>query len=469
MKDYSTILGQLSDEIWEYAEIKFEEKHSMEAHTQLLESEGFSVIRGLADMPTAYSAIWGTGKPVIGILAEYDALNGLSQIANAIEPCPRPETENGHGCGHNLLGTASLGAALMLRDMLEESQTTATIVLVGCPAEEGGSGKTFLARAGEFDKLDFALTWHPAGGNAVVTGSFLANCQVRFRFSGISAHAASAPHLGRSALDAVELMDIGVNYLREHIESTDRIHYAILDTGGVSPNVVQNHAEVLYLIRSVNNAKVKKLFERVQEVARGAAQMTETKVEVIFEKACSETISNPILEQLLYESMLAEPYPSFTAEELEYAKKIRATYSDDTLESDLCVSGCPESDKRNYLQQMKQAALMDTVKEYRHQGITVLGSSDVGDCSQVVPTAQFTGACFTPGTPGHSWQMVTQGKSSYAIKVMLWGARVLARAALQAVFHPEIVESAKQAFTETTGGRKYVCPIPAEIKPKITQ
>ena len=164
--------------------------------------------------------------------------------------------------------------------------------------------------------------------------------------------------------------------------------------------------------------------------------------------------------------MLAEPYPSFTAEELEYAKKIRATYSDDTLESDLCVSGCPESDKRNYLQQMKQAALMDTVKEYRHQGITVLGSSDVGDCSQVVPTAQFTGACFTPGTPGHSWQMVTQGKSSYAIKVMLWGARVLARAALQAVFHPEIVESAKQAFTETTGGRKYVCPIPAEIKPK---
>lgn len=467
MKDYEGLLTELNAKIWDYAELKFHETRSMTAHTKVLEEAGFTVVRGVAGIPTAFTAAWGEGKPVIGILAEYDALNGLSQVANVSEKKLRPETENGHGCGHCLLGTASVGGAMMLKDMLEDTCTPGTVVLVGCPAEEGGSGKTFLTRAGVFDGLDIALTWHPGGGNSVFSGSFMANCQVRFRFRGVSAHAACAPQLGRSALDAMELMDVGVNYLREHMEATDRIHYAILNTGGSLPNVVQNFAEVRYLIRSTSNEKVKKLYERVCRVAKGAAEMTETEVEIVFEKACSDSISNAVLEKLLYESMQEEPYPSFSDEELTFAREIRATYTDETMDSDLCVLGCPEFDRRKYLQIMKEAVLVDSIKEYHHLETTIPGSSDVGDCSQIVPTAQFVGACFTPGTPGHSWQMVTQGKTSYASKVMVWSAKVLARAGYQAILHPEMIAAARQELREVTGGREYRCPIPDEIMPPI--
>ena len=248
MQNYEELFEKLNAKIWDYAELKFEEYQSSEALIDMMKTHGFSVERGLAGMDTAFRATAGKGRPVIGLLAEYDALSGLSQKAGQLEPIPRKETENGHGCGHCLLGTAAAGAALMAKDYLIQTGREGTVVLIGCPAEEGGSGKAYLARAGVFDDLDAALTWHPAGGNAVLTGSLQANCQAYFRFHGVSSHAAGSPHLGRSALDAVELMDVGVNYMREHMEPTDRIHYAITDTGGSSPNVVQNHAEVLYLI-----------------------------------------------------------------------------------------------------------------------------------------------------------------------------------------------------------------------------
>lgn len=213
-RDYEKKLIEVSRKIWDYAELRFQEKKSAAALSDLLEEEGFSVTRGLAGMDTAFQAVIGTGHPVIGILAEYDALSGLSQEAGALEPIARAGIESGHGCGHNLLGTGAVGAALLLRDYLEESGNPGTVVLLGCPAEEGGAGKTYMARAGVFDGLDLALTWHPAGGYAVMTGSMQANCQAYFRFKGKSAHAAAAPFLGRSALDAVELMDVGVNYMR---------------------------------------------------------------------------------------------------------------------------------------------------------------------------------------------------------------------------------------------------------------
>ena len=327
----------LAKEIWGYAELSYEETKSAAALIAALKQEGFTIEEGIADIPTAFTATYqcGSGKPVVGFLAEYDALSGLSQKAGQTKPVPREETENGHGCGHCLLGTAAAGAALMARDYLLETGREGTIVLIGCPAEEGGSGKAYLARAGVFDGLDAALTWHPAGGNAVLTGSLQANCQAYFRFHGVSAHAAGAPHLGRSALDAVELMDVGVNYMREHMEPCDRIHYAITDTGGSSPNVVQNHAEVLYLIRSTDTEKVKKLYERVKNIARGAALMTETKVEVVFDKACSNILSNSVLEQLLYDCMKTVPLPSYTKGELEYAEKIKETITDADIASDM--------------------------------------------------------------------------------------------------------------------------------------
>lgn len=465
MEKYSEILTQLNAEIWDSAEIKFSEHRSANAMAKLLFQQGFSVEQGIAGMETAYLAKWGSGKPVIGFLAEYDALSGLSQQANVAMRMPRAGVTCGHGCGHNLLGTAALGAALQLRDYLQKTGKPGTVVLVGCPAEEGGSGKAYLARAGAFDGLDVALTWHPGSGNAVMTGSLQANCQAYFRFKGTSSHAAAAPHLGRSALDAVELMNVGVNYMREHMESTDRIHYAVTDTGGSSPNVVQNHAEVLYLVRSTETEKVKKLYERVCNVARGAALMTETQVEIVFDKACSNIISNSVLEQLLYDSMIQIPMPRYTEEELAYAEQFKATVSEQDVAGDLSLMMLQGPEKKQAIARYAAKPMVDFVLEHRHLEINIPGSSDVGDASHVVPTAQFIAACYTPGTPAHSWQMVAQGKSEIAVKGMLYAADVLTDAAKKIVDDPSIAQAAREEFIKSTDGKAYECPIPSEIKP----
>ena len=465
MRDYSRELNDLSCRIWDYAELKFDEARSAEAIASFLESEGFLVTRGIAGMETAFSASWGEGDPVIGFLGEYDALSGLSQEAGTAEKKPRAGTETGHGCGHNLLGSASAGAALMLRDYLKESGRPGTVVFFGCPGEEGGSGKTYMAREGIFDQLSTALTWHPGGGNAVLTGSFMANCQVCYRFHGTSSHAAAAPHLGRSALDAVELMDVGVNYLREHIEPTDRIHYAILDTGGTSPNVVQNHAEVLYLIRSTDSEKVRALYERVNKIAKGAAMMTETEVEILFDKAASSTLSNSVLEDLLFQCMKKVPLPEYTEEELAFAKAVKDTCRDIDPSGDISISFLPNREKKHYARLYREKLMADFIVGHPHLDVYVAGSSDVGDVSFVVPTAQFSAATVTPGTPAHSWQMTAQGKSSAALKGMLYAAKVLAEAGKQLIDDPSLLKKAREEFLEETGGRKYVCPIPAHIRP----
>ena len=465
MQNYEELFEKLNAKIWDYAELKFEEYQSSEALIDMMKAHGFSVERGLAGMDTAFRATAGKGRPVIGLLAEYDALSGLSQKAGQLEPIPRKETENGHGCGHCLLGTAAAGAALMAKDYLIQTGREGTVVLIGCPAEEGGSGKAYLARAGVFDDLDAALTWHPAGGNAVLTGSLQANCQAYFRFHGVSSHAAGSPHLGLSALDAVELMDVGVNYMREHMEPTDRIHYAITDTGGSSPNVVQNHAEVLYLIRSTDNNKVKRLYERVKNIARGAALMTETNVEAVFDKACSNILSNSILEQLLYDCMKTIPLPSYTEEELAYAEQMKKTITDADIASDMSLMMVHGAEKRRLASLYRKLPMANFVVEHQHQDLFLPGSSDVGDCSHATPTAQFVGACFVPGTPAHSWQMTAQGKEKTAVKGMLYAAQVLSEACRRLFEKPEIVKQAREVFENDTEGKPYECPIPTEILP----
>lgn len=467
MEKYVERLESINSKIWDYAELKFEEHKSSRILQELLLEEGFEVKNNVADMETAFIAKFGKGKPVIGILAEFDALSGLSQKAGVDKEVIREECPNGHGCGHSLLGTGSVGAALLIKDYLKKNNLEGTIVLAGCPAEEGGSGKTYMARAGLFDELDIALTWHPAGGYAVLTGSLQANCQVYFKFKGIASHAAGAPHLGRSALDAVELMNVGVNYMREHMETTDRIHYAVIDTGGVSPNVVQSHAEVLYLIRSINTEKVNKLYNRVCKIAKGAALMTETEVEIIFDKACSNVISNSVLEKIIFESMKEVPLPKYTKEELCNAIKIKKTISDTDRENDMSLLFSSPMEKEKLAKQYKECVMPDFIVDYRHQYISIPGSSDVGDCSHVVPTAQFVAACFVPGTPGHSWQMVAQGKDKTAVKGMIYAAEVLAKAAETIYNNPSIIEKAKEEFIQVTGGKKYVCPIPKEILPNM--
>lgn len=462
---YESLLKELNEKIWDASELKFDEFKSADAITALLKEQGFTVSTNLAGMETAFTARFGSGQPVIGFLAEYDALSGLSQQAEVASPTPRPETQNGHGCGHNLLGTGAVGAALLLKDYLVSSKKQGTVVLLGCPAEEGGSGKAYLAREGVFDGLDVALTWHPSGGHCVMSGSMQANCQVYFRFKGTSSHAASAPHLGRSALDAVELMNVGVNYMREHMQSDDRVHYAVTDTGGISPNVVQNHAEVIYLIRSVDNDRVKGLYERVCKIAKAAAMMTETEVEILFDKACSNILPNEVLEQVLYQSMQDIPLPKLSEEDIAFAKKIKPLIREADLKGDLSLQGQPRKVQEAALAHYRDCVVSDMVVPYQHSETCIAGSSDVGDCSHAVPTAQFAGGCYVPGTPLHSWIAVAQGKSASAVKIMYYAAEVLADAGQKIINDPSIATKAKAEYHERTEGKGYQCPIPADIKP----
>lgn len=462
---YEALLRDLNAKIWDYSEPKFKEWKSSAVMTELLEQEGFSLKKGLGGIPTAFSASYGEGYPCVGILGEYDALSGLSQVADIPFMQEREGIEFGHGCGHCQLGTAALGATLKIRDFLRDRECAGRVIFFGCPAEEGGSGKAYMAREGVFDKLDMALTWHPDNCNIVVTGSFQANCQAYFRFNGVSAHAASAPHLGRSALDAVELMDVGANYLREHIEPTDCLHYAILDTGGNAPNVIPSRAEVVYLMRSVDSEKVAELYQRVCKIAQGAALMTETEVEIIFDKACSNVLSNSVLEQLLYDKMVAVGVPEYTNEDVTYAEKFSKTISQTELESEEAIQLLPLREKKRILGMLHSMPIADFIIEHRHLDIPVRSSSDVGDVSHVVPTAQFLAACAVPGTPAHSWQRVAQGKSEIAVKGLLFAADVLAAAAIEAYTNHTIVERAKAEFLETTGGNPYCCPIPNDIFP----
>ena len=470
MHKYYEPLAALSDEIWDYAELKFAEYKSSKAMIDFLKKEGFEVETGLGEIETAYKATFGHGKPVIGILGEFDALSGMSQEADAPVKTPREGTNNGHGCGHHMLGTAGIGAAMIIRDYLKETGKEGTVVFFGCPGEEGGSGKAYMARAGAFDICDLILTWHPGGTNGVTTGSFQANCQVYFKFTGTTAHAAGSPHLGRSALDAVELMNVGVNYMREHMESTDRIHYAVLDTGGTSPNVVQAKATVLYLIRSINTEKVMALYERVKKIARGAALMTETDVEIIFDKGCSNVVSNSVLEQLLHDSMERVGVPEYTEEELAYAQQFTDTFSDAQFAADLGVACATNKIKTAALQRIREEGPMHKfIVPHEHRDVDLMGSSDVGDASYCAPCAQFIGATFAAGTPAHSWQMVAQGKSSIAHKGQMYAAEVLADAAIHAIEDPELVAAAQAEFKESTGGRPYNCPIPADVKPAASR
>jgi aminobenzoyl-glutamate utilization protein B len=425
---------RLADEIWGLAEIRWEEQASAARQEDAIAAEGFSVRRGVADIPTAFVAEAGSGAPVIAILGEYDALSGLSQEAGVAERRPMPGSTNGHGCGHNLLGTAGLMAAVAVKDFLAASNLPGTVRYYGCPAEEGGSAKTFMVRAGLFADVDAAVTWHPGTFSGVFPMDSLANVQAYFRFSGKAAHAAAAPHLGRSALDAVELMNVGVNYMREHMPSDARIHNAITDTGGVSPNVVQAHAEVLYLVRAPEIAETRELFDRVVEIARGAAMMTQTTMEFEIDRATSELKLNPVVEQAMHENLVALGGVPFDGQDIGRARAFAATYSASERRSDQRAFGVTVAD---------DVVMYQDVMPYDGRRVLLPGSTDVADVSWVVPTAQYWGACYPVGTPGHSWQLVAQGKLPAAHTGMAHAAKVMASTALDLIRDPDLLERAK--------------------------
>lgn len=447
----------LSDRVWGIPELRFEEHRSVEEHIAAMEAEGFRITRDIAGMPTAFMAEAGEGDVTIGFLGEFDALAGLSQDAGVTKEKTTTPGANGHGCGHNLLGAASLLAAVALRDAVVASGVKARIRYYGCPAEEGGSGKTYMVRAGVFDDLDAAFCWHPCIYNAVMSSSTLANVQAYFRFSGRAAHAAVSPHLGRSALDALELMNVGINYMREHMPSEARVHYAITQTGGVSPNVVQASAEGLYLVRAPEIADARILFERVRKIAEGAALMTETRVEMVFDRSTSNVLPNRALEEAMHEEFTTLGPPDFDAADFDFADRLRAAALTD---ADMRAGAEAFGGPANY-----PKSLHDAILPLREKPGLLSGSTDVGDVSWAVPTAQCLTATAAIGTPFHTWQTVTQGKLPAAHKAMVTAAKVMAATGARAISDPDLLIRAKQELLERRGGEPYRSPLPDESLP----
>lgn len=452
---------QLSDKLWEYAETGMREYKSAGAYAEFLKNEGFTVNEKICGMDTAFEGVFGSGSPVICFLAEYDALSGLNQRANIFNQEKDSDSDTGQGCGHHLLGVGSLYGACLYKEYLEKNGLSGTVKFVGCPGEEAGSGKTYLARDGYFDDCDIALTWHPGIFNQVVTGSSQSCTAIYFKFKGIASHAASAPHLGRSALDAAELMNVGVNYLREHMEDSDRVHYAYIDAGGKAPNVVQNLTILKYFVRSKNNHDCSSLTERVINCAKGAALMTGTEVEVIFDEGLSNTISNQTLENVLFETMKEDYDLSYGLDECEYLSKYKSSF-DGKINIPLMVK-----DEHKLKEDIKNNVICSYIIEKEHHDICQMGSTDVGDVSWCVPTGQFNTACFAYGASGHSWQWVAQGKSSVADKGMKYAGRVLCDAAIKLHNNPELIEKAKRELKLKLDGESYKCPIPKDVKPHV--
>ncbi|MEC5317935.1 amidohydrolase [Brenneria populi subsp. brevivirga] len=448
----------LSDRVWGMPEICYTEYRSVAEHTAMLEKQGFRVTENVADIPTAVMGEAGEGGPVIAILGEYDALPGLSQASGVATPCPLPGNGNGHGCGHNLLGAAAMLAAAAIKAWLEQTGLPGRVRYYGCPAEEGGAAKSFMARAGAFDGVDAAITWHPNSHHEVAKPRSLANTRMDFHFTGRSSHAAASPHLGRSALDAVELMNVGVQFLREHVPQDCRIHYAMLDSGGIAPNVVQAKAAVRYAIRARDVRTMFDLNERVTRVANGAAMMTDTQVAISIMSAVSNLLGNRPLEEAMQRNFEALGPVPFDAEDMAFAAEIQSTLSPEEIASDYRRAGMKPA-------QLKP--LSDYLIPLDVQGEIMIGSTDVGDVSWVIPTVQAHVPTMAIGTPGHSWQLTAQGKMPAAHKGLAHVAKIMAATAIDALTDAALLARAKAAHAEQTAETPYRCPIPAEVQPPI--
>ena len=463
----ASLISDVADKIWDYAELSLQEARSAALYCRVLETEGFTVTKNVCNISTAFTASYGSGRPVIGILAEYDALSGLSQVGGSLVREERTPGGTGHGCGHNLLGAGAFAAALGVKHWLEQTRKPGTVILYGCPGEEGGASKSFMARDGVWRSLDAALTWHPEDVNEVRTGSTNSCIQVQYQFEGIASHAAGNPEQGRSALDAVELMNIGVQFLREHTSDKARIHYAITDAGGRSPNVVQPRATVLYMVRSNRVSEAVELQKRVDDIAKGAALMTGTTFKRTFIDGLADTIPNHTLEALLYENYAQLGVPSYTSEEHAYADALAKTYS-------TCESIPGTGSKADPLYAANAKKLREDAGHYMNDFLLPLfsgeffqpGSTDVGDVSWLTPTAQIHVASWPNGCPGHSWQNVSCDCTPIGHKAAVHAGKVLSAAAIDLMERPDILAKAREEF-ELRTAEGYTCPIPEDAVPII--
>lgn len=449
LDDINDEVKELTLEIWNNPEVSGKEKKSANLFREKLKSNGFK-IKEIDGQEHAFIAEYGEGTPVIAILAEYDALPGLSQ---SLDTKFNPVEINGpgHGCGHNLLGGAALGATLAVKKYLEETKTSGTIRFFGCPEEETLVGKVKMVKAGAFDGCDLALSWHPMNVNVALENAFLSNNAIKFRFHGISAHAAQSPESGRSALDAVELMNVGANYLREHIIDKARIHYTITNAGG-APNIVPKEAESWYFVRAPYRKDVEEITERLFKVAKGAAMMTETTVDYEIISGCYEMLPNKVLFDLTHKNMVEIGVPKYTEDEYSFAKAIQESLDPNMVEGEIKKFISSDGNKIAYIYE-------EVLEKDKSNLVSVSGSSDSGDVSWIMPMNLFATATWPLGVPAHSWQATSSSGSSMGIKGMIYAAKVFSGIMYDLINNPSIVEEAKAEFKKRTEKRKYVSPL----------
>lgn len=423
----TTEFGELAQTIWNHAELGYLEYKSTKLLQNKLQSEGFRVEAGVADLPTAFTASYGSGKPIIGILAEFDALPGVSQLAVPYRK-EREDNSSGHACGHHLFGTGGMAAAIAVKDWLKQSGNSGTIRLYGTPAEEGGNGKVYMVRAGLFEDADAVMYCHPGSENAIRGTSNLAILSTKFRFHGISAHAAGAPYRGRSALDGVEAMNFMVNMMREHVTPETRIHY-VITKGGEAPNVVPAFAEVYYFIRHPDRTQVKEVFDRMVEAAKGAAQGTGTTMDHEIVGGSFNVLPNEVLARAMQANLEVVGGVTYTPEERQFAEELMTTYRSGDL--------VPEDAQKITPLEINKPAQNS--------------STDSGDVSWTVPLVSMKAATWPPGTSSHTWQAVAAGGTSIGIKGMMVGAKTMALTAIDLFENPEIVKQAKTEFDQNRG------------------
>ena len=434
----------LAKDIWAHPETAFHEVETARLAAEAARTLGFEVTKGAFGVPTAVMAKWGNGSPVIGFLGELDALPELSQAVSTKKEAVIPGGP-GHGCGHNLLCTATLAGAYGFKEALKASGSSGTVVWFGCPGEEALTGKGFMARGGAFRDLDLAFSWHGGSANHVPCGRDTGVYSARFHFKGVSSHAGAAPERGRSALDAVELMNIGANYLREHVPSDVRIHYIITE-GGKAPNTVPDKASSWYYVRALSLETVDEVYQRLCRVAQGAALMTDTEVEIQFVGGCHETLPNMTVAQLLYEALKAVDAPVWSEEELRFAETLN---EQSPSYREAKVQGKPEMPIAT--------GILPLTPQNGY------GSTDVAEVMHIVPCAELDTATANRLAGGHNWQVTACAGHSIGFKGMLYGAKALATAAVMAAEDPAIVQKAQEEFREATKGKPYVCPIPDGI------
>lgn len=455
-------LSYIAKEIWDHPQVALQETFASKLLAEKLEAEGFSIEWGAGGMPTAFVAEWGEGSPIIGFLGEYDALPGLSQDLSS-DRSPIESGGPGHGCGHNLFGTACMGSVMGLKKAMEAENISGTIRFYGCPAEETLVGKTFMARDGVFDDLDAAISWHPGATNIVWNGSSLALNSFKVNFHGVAAHAGGSPWLGRSALDGVMLMDVGVNYLREHIHPDSRIH-SVVTSGGQAPNVVPAYAQVWYFVRAPRRDLVDEIYERMLEIAQGAALMSGTTHDIEFITGCYDILPNDTMSKILYEKMAEINDIQFTEQERKFAKDLQSTFPEGSVKRGF--EGMLKSSSDDIGSDMIEDPLWEKVWKHSDTPPLMGGSTEVADVSWITPTGQLTTTCWPLGTPGHSWQTVASSGSSIGAKGMLFASKAMALAGLELLKDEDLLAQAKAEFEKAKDGKDYVSPLPPEATPR---